>query len=248
MMCYFGVRLLKLNAFTLLEQSIIMVILAIISTSLMLYYNNITYLSKYDADQIKLQTIEKSLMAYYLNNMLDNNVDFPLPYPAKPDLDLFAENFARSSNSLDILQHQLDDYYYGIIPTRDLGLSDNYIFDSWGNRISFIRKKEIVNNTDYLKPIYFLFSHGPNGFKSYNKYGKKNNIFFTNQFKLTNLLDSYPIADDAIIIQKNYINFIADISGGKIFSKIICDYLKIYPVNDDYCKILKQKLLNLCIL
>ena len=66
--------------------------------------------------------------------------------------------------------------------------------------------------------------------------------------KYLDLLDNYSISNDAIIIQKNYINFITDISGGKIFSKIIFDYLKIYPVNDNYCKILKQKLLNLCIL
>jgi hypothetical protein len=247
-----NIKLFRLKAFTLLEQSIVILILSIISTSLLLYYNNITHIYKYNDDRVKLKTIEKSLMAYYLNNVLKKEDLFPLPYPAKADLDLFDNNFARSVDDLlDILQYNSTDYYYGVIPTRDLGLSDDYMFDSWGNRISFIRKKEIKNYSDNLElnlqPIYFLFSHGSHAFNAYNRYGIKNNNFASNKIKLTNLLDDFAIAADAIIIKKNYINFITEISGGKLLSKIFCDYLKIEISHNDYCAILKMRLLALCV-
>ena len=241
------------EGFTLLEQSMVFVILGVISTSLLLYNNKLSDQEQYDKTHHKLAMIEKSLMVYYFDNILEDNTDEArFPYPAKADDELDSKNFARQAHIKELLKEQLESYYYGIVPTRTLGLADEYMFDAWGNRISFIRKKQIWGKQHkqshvLQQPIYMLISHGRDGVNSYNKYGIKYQGIANKDIKLQKIIDNYYVADSAIVQKQNYINFIIALSGGRLLSKIFCDYLRLSQNISFSCQIMKSKLLSLCL-
>ena len=247
-------HILQINGgFTLLEQSMVLVILGVISTSLLLYNDKISEQEQYDKTHHKLAMIEKSLMAYYFDNVLEDNIDeAKFPYPAKATDDLDSKNFARQADIKELLKEQLADYYYGVVPTRTLGLADEYMFDAWGNRISFIRKKQIWGKNHkqshiLQQPIYMLISHGREGINGYDRYGIKYQNIKDKNIRLQKITGNYYVADLAIIKKQNYVNFISHLSGGKLLSKIFCDYLKLPQNISLSCQIMKSKLLSLCL-
>ena len=236
------------KAFSVLEQTVVIGILALISSISLYISTHLNLDDKIIETKRRVKVVEESLLVYYLENS-------DLPCPSDPSFKQNQKNFARSYNDkIKCLSKpsikEKQGYYYGAIPTRDLELSDLYIKDAWGNKFSFVIKKE----GDDIDVLYYIISHGKNGYHAYNFHGIKkqvsknineyNNSNITTSYK--NNINDYPPDDeyDDLIFSKTKIAFLKNMSGGSFITPAMCKILENSP---DICTILVEKLKKLCL-
>lgn len=110
--------------FSLLEMSIVLIILALVSTSLFSSYASQKKLSQFHETQRQLETIKEALTGFA-------QVHGRLPCPAAPDL---PENEIKSGVEDRIDANSPCSRNYGVVPWASLGLSGT---DAWGRRYSY---------------------------------------------------------------------------------------------------------------
>lgn len=144
-------------AFSLMEMAILIVVLTIIMTGsfsfLAIDARQASNTTTYD----KLNVIEDALAEYFA-------VYGRLPCPASPWQSQSNGNFGLeqrqdsggnidtciSSANTSVMSASLDNdlQYLGTIPTRTLGLADDYMFDGWGRRFGYAVQRIFINNSD----------------------------------------------------------------------------------------------------
>ena len=146
------------KAYTLLEQAIAISILAFLVMVMVMISDYQYDVSFYNDTEEKINQIEKSLISHMIRYSKDSNVVFgnPLPCPALITNSINLSTFGKSNSQYDDAggdclgsyktdTSNLNNYYYGMVPVRTLGLPDDYAFDSWGRRFLFLINKDILN-------------------------------------------------------------------------------------------------------
>ncbi len=256
------------RAYTLLEQAIAISILSLI-VMMTIMITDIRYDANfYDDTKAKITKIEQALIANIIRYSKDSSLlsGNALPCPADINAAITSSDFGISNsvyqdaggNCLGLYTTDtstLDNYYYGMIPVRTLGLSDDYAFDSWGRRLLYLVNKDIfkTNNVDiavedYTSSLFYIISYGKNGYGAYSKNGALLDSANAGTYELNNILASLDIANiqdmprssgyDDIVANKTLLQFFAELSGGTIYSSAQCATLQsLSPSCNDVVKI-----------
>ena len=171
------------RAFTLIELSIVLAIIAVIAgTALMSGQDRMGFAQTRQTSK-KLDKIEEALAAY-----LKLNGD--LPCPADGSL---AEDDAAFGDA-DCVTGRIDiadpDILIGSVPVNALNLSDEFAFDGWDRRITYVLDASFINvrgfattnagtltvqdaatNNRTTQAVTVLISHGANGHGAWPKNG-----------------------------------------------------------------------------
>jgi type II secretory pathway pseudopilin PulG len=198
----------KNTAFSLLELTVVIGIVAVmLGGGVMIGMRQIETV-QIEGTEAKMEAIDVALLAF-------SKVHSRLPCPADATLNedtsssfgveastpgtCTGTNFTDSANVVA-----------GQVPTKTLGLPDDYAFDTYGNRITYHIDKRItaanaftshrIANTDIgaisihdasgnartSKAVYALVSHGENGHGAYSRAGSRVNGSITNTDELEN--------------------------------------------------------------
>lgn len=212
--------------FTLIELSVVLIVIALITGMGMMATLGTLESARRASTQNKLDVIEKALMDF--RNRYDR-----LPCPGDITLTdsssvygLEAANVnectggspaAEDVSGNNGIQHYLNGYpptVSGSVPARTLGLPDEYMFDGWGRRFTYVVDAHVTmpNAFSIIPPnanncslwvkdsgggyrsgddtrggaMYVLVSHGPNGHGAYVSGGSRVSAGSTNGDELTN--------------------------------------------------------------
>lgn len=203
------------KAFGLIEVSYLLLIFGILSfiTLLLQNHRSSNVVKDYYQTERKLNEIERALIIFVAQNGR-------LPCPGSIVIDVQDSSFGIerigpeqgrattctlggpggiSAYSLN----QIHTLFQGAVPTRTLGLSDEYMFDSWDNKIeyavvmpfaypkpeeaSYFTARDINGNTLSNLVSYFLVSHGKNGLTGYSRFGSTVNSSSNNLENMNSL-------------------------------------------------------------
>ena len=265
-----------LSAFSLLEQSISILILALILSITLTIIESSNEKDYYNITIDGFGEISDAIIANLLSmsgkyhNMHHN----PILCPADPTLLINSRNFGLSLSSDGksggeclgnyIFDSDNNKFFYGMIPVRNLGLDDKYAFDAWGRRIIFVINKDIfsalnqeINVADYKKNFYTLISSGKNGYGSFDISGHKIDSTKANEAEKANIIASlnldninlhnYYSGYDDIVFSKTLFQFFIDIGGGNILDINECNKIKDLYKNQKISKDFAQKINFLCV-
>ena len=193
-----------LNAFTLLELSIVLVIMVILTSITVDFSSRFLEQNRLNNTQLKLKKIQDALNAY-----LVANGKLPCPAGLKKSTGV-ALSSCSTTNSTDGV-YVKDSVAKGWVPYETLDLTSDIVHDSWGNKISYIVANsatidfyKIPNTFDGIKvydgtesetpitnsAIYAIISHGKNGLGAYNKNNSQNSLVnISNEEKINSPID-----------------------------------------------------------
>lgn len=128
------------NGFTLVEMAMVLAIIGVIIYGSVKFSAASFEMSNYRTTKTQMAAIKDALQLYYETYGY-------LPCPAQPDAATNAAAFGVASwtggvagvgacNASNILVPT--GAYIGVIPNRTLNLPDAYVFDGWGNRITYV--------------------------------------------------------------------------------------------------------------
>lgn len=220
---------LKINAncrgFSLTELSISLAIIAVIAGSTLSLAVTSDRSVKLHETKGKMEHIQEALLAYLSNNKR-------LPCPADGTLAQSNANFGIEATtginpmSCNANFNDGSNIYYGVVPVTTLQLPDDFMFDGWGNRISYAVDIRYANNlttnancsgqicfrdvpagTSIIvrdasatartsRAIYVLYSHGANGHGAFLKNGGATRINAYATSTGTPFTDSASYADE----------------------------------------------------
>lgn len=217
----------KKNGFSLLELSITIVILSLISVALVTFYGYTSNKVKNIKTEEKLEKIEQAIASYFSETG-------HLPCPAKLTFTKTDGGFGKEAKDVDdscLAQDNLDTnglffngtLIYGTLPVYDLGLSTDYAYDEWGNSISYVMdtvfhdpasfKDQLISENIALNSygdtsstgIFVIISHGKNGLGAFNNgyqnpLPKNSNIGGTAELNNVAVQSSSPVFDEVFKI------------------------------------------------
>ena len=185
-------RLSTKHAFTLLEMSVVLVIISLVLAGGLAIFVKFAEQAGYQLTQKRLVKLQDALLEY-------RQIYGRLPCPADINDATTAATFGLESGdkgecgSPPDFQYATDnDVIAGALPVRTLGLSDHYAFDSWGSRILYAVDRRYTNNGGFsiygaastgklvvtiqassstAAAVYVLLSHGPNRHGAYPRAG-----------------------------------------------------------------------------
>jgi hypothetical protein len=174
----------KKRAFSLVELSIIVAVIGIITFPMVEYLSALDRLNSYKETRIKIRTITDALTIYYKNN------SGTLPYPADPTLSLDNVNAFRGDPEAITISASGGDVAYGAIPVYELGLSADHLLDGFGNKFSYYVTSSLntisgssgtimvknfdINGSENDSASYVIISHGHDGKGAFNRNGSQN--------------------------------------------------------------------------
>jgi prepilin-type N-terminal cleavage/methylation domain-containing protein len=204
------------RGFTLLELAIVITIIATMTGMGIMAGVNALENARISQTNNKIAQIERAIWAYRVSN--DR-----LPCPASLTLPLTSANFGvegpNSANCINATAGAATGNFTstdgfvveGQVPTKTLGVPDDFAFDGWGNRLRYSVNLQLVETngfsstpaddtcagskiTDGTSPTnfrtqsaaYALVSHGPNGHGAYTRSGAVKNAGSTNTGELSN--------------------------------------------------------------
>ena len=140
------INLKSKKAFTLLEISVVILIIGILLVGTINFQLTIDKKSKQNITSDKIAEIEKAINEYIL-------VHGKLPCPASINVDKSNAEIRDEDNDectgydSDFVH---DGLIYGSVPTKTLNLTDDYAVDGWNNTISYIISKKYGDNKIFL--------------------------------------------------------------------------------------------------
>lgn len=144
----------KQSGFSLLELSIVLVIFAVLLVTSIAVALQSSIKAKYNATTENLDNIERALTIFLA-------VNGRLPCPASPVQQMNNNTFGAeriitssqpatcatdATSGITSITSNNEIQYYGVVPVRSLGLTDNAMFDGWGNRIGYAVQRAYINN------------------------------------------------------------------------------------------------------
>jgi prepilin-type N-terminal cleavage/methylation domain-containing protein len=149
----YGVKVLKNNGFSLVEMAVVLVIISTILGSMMVLTNKAQDKAKYEATIAKVKEIDALLQQYAIKGGV-------IPCPAIRTATLNSSTFGVATDCAAAVGAgitEVGQVRIGVVPTRTLGLPDNYMFDEWGMRITYAVNKNLATNAAafnaYTKPV-----------------------------------------------------------------------------------------------
>lgn len=144
---------LKQQGFSLVELSVVLTIVGITLGSALTIATNTTEADRTNTSNQRIEEVEAALARFLANNAR-------LPCPADGTLAPSDSNFGKESinsaspplttcdNSSGHLLNS-SDVWGGVVPTRTLNLSDDYMEDGWGWRFTYVVDDRFVNSNAY---------------------------------------------------------------------------------------------------
>lgn len=189
------------SGFTLIELTILLVLLSIFSINLLLTTQETQSLGKRAKTQKTMEIIMQALQRY-------RDINGHYPCPANGTIAITSSSFGDGgqSGSAACSNHNFSHagITIGVVPTRDLGLPNNAMFDGWNNRIMYIVTEaatqdksceaaidilsnyntgnDLATNTSnyWVDTVpYALISYGEDGYGAYSYAGARNPIAVT---------------------------------------------------------------------
>lgn len=242
------------KGYTLLEQAISISILSVVLVIFLLLGERQYYANAYIVTEEKIKVIDRAIIAKYLELSALNvsTLDYHLFACSAPISELITDkDFGVSiddatDNSCDLttgVDSVGSNYYHGGVPTRTLGISDDYAFDFWGNRFSFISNNKLlalfdddIAIGDLDNVLYYIISHGPNGYGGYTRAGVQLPDSLASTEELYNIHDvtspAFSVSNiinrprtttyDDIVFYRTVTDFLAESSGGMLVSESDC--------------------------
>jgi prepilin-type N-terminal cleavage/methylation domain-containing protein len=136
------------KGFSLVELSVVISIIAIIISGALTIATKKSESDKLDETEYKISQIQNSIHNFIIDNER-------LPCTANGELRTDNTNFAKeeANPTLNSGHGQCSqsnfsngNIFYGIVPTRTLGLNDDMLLDGWGNRLSYIIDANFAHN------------------------------------------------------------------------------------------------------
>lgn len=246
------------NAFTLLEMSIVILILSILFVGGINLYLSIVELSEKNLSADRIYVVNKALSRYLLTNMrLPCPSDITL-YNDDPD---YAKELRSYSGDCEVLDSRFSngDYIAGGVPTKELGLPTEYTLDAWDSKVVYVVNKKYATNKGFFsgggasmiiedvqgnlasnKAIYVLISPGPNqngAFKNgYQNTADKNLLDKENLFLDSVSFDNRFVKDvnnkefDDIVLYNDKSSLIFELD----MEDIPCSLEELYNIDNDY--------------
>lgn len=151
----------KINqkAFSLIELSIVILIISVFMASFINLLGSINSTDKYAETKAKMERVADAIIKY-------RNKNGVLPVPARIDLlpddqmyGYFIENSdQQNSYAPDNMQEYLNGkMLYGMVPFVNLGLNEEDAYDAWGNRISFIADAYRLGGSKATRSSFKIF-------------------------------------------------------------------------------------------
>lgn len=117
----------KISAFSLLEISISLLIIGLVSSVMISQLKSVTQLVNFQKDQSHLDFVIKSLGAYYLST-------FTIPFPSMENLNVGEQNESLKNS-------------FGIVPFKTLGIMEKFAKTSNGKWILYRMNPSFRNST-----------------------------------------------------------------------------------------------------
>jgi len=133
----------NLSGFTLLELSIVLVIMSLMLGGILAALAQQSRIAKNAELEMKMDAIEQALVAY-----ASDLTNLALPYPANHSIAYSNNCFGRmweNGACSDLPKNGSSNVSSGTVPVRSLGLPDEYAFDPWGNRFTY-KVSDVVAN------------------------------------------------------------------------------------------------------
>lgn len=207
-------RRVHMGGFSLLEVSIVLIIIGFVSGGGIMILRASVEKQQYDETNFKMEVIQKALLDFRRSfnripcpgdlTLNITNADFGIEAAkATPD----TASCSGGSPAANFVSAAIE---YGVVPTRTLGLPDDYAFDGWGRRLAYgvdnrmtirnafisiaiddvtsprISIENIATVTKTSSAIYALMSHGKNGHGAYSRDGSRIFVGSTHADEWTN--------------------------------------------------------------
>jgi prepilin-type N-terminal cleavage/methylation domain-containing protein len=198
----------KIKGFTLLELSIVVMVLSLMAASILSILTQQTRIKKQAELAQKMDRIELALQNYVKNAGR-------LPCPASATFPPGNNAFGFILGDLGVCDGNTNltgNVFVGAVPVRSIGIPDEYMFDPWGGRIMYavdIRatdqlslsvtyslrsnaigaitvKDDNAGNNRITDALVVLLSHGPNGHGAYQLSGARKSSDSSNVNELKN--------------------------------------------------------------
>lgn len=206
------------NAFSLIELSIVILILSVLASSGLAIFKSTNAASKTKTTKDRIDTVYKAIGNYLLANRR-------LPCPARLDLTNTDTNYGISrtcisESGVTLSSSPNSNLVYGMVPTKTLNLPSNMAEDAFGTKLSYIIDKRFAVAVDSAGTIGFegadpkatnmmtikelsasgsniitdgimlIISHGPNKFGGFNSAGVVQNDLSTTADEKSNTIDN----------------------------------------------------------
>lgn len=166
-----SIKSTKSSGFTLVELSIMLTIIAVIAGTVMLEMVTGAVVNSEKATLVRMQAIEQALLNYY-------KVFNRIPCPAPMNANLNSANFGNAVPDTFVLSGlsncgtataggflvapSQQKVVMGSVPTKTLGLSDEFALDGWGRRIAYFMHYDYnVDQTHNTPTTFDLFTTIP---------------------------------------------------------------------------------------
>ena len=195
------------NSFTIIEISVVLAVIATVLGGGLTAYKMSN--PKLKNDLSKMQKIEEALQVFF-------NTNGRLPYPAYYKDTTQSENYLKenSDNVKEINTQQETEtienkILFGVIPTRTLGLSDDYAYDSYGKNIEYIINSSLAEkigneNNNYKKTSYNTNRDGQYAISYANKDDEKDIVMVAPKLSVKSIKNNQIMTNNAgyILISK----------------------------------------------
>lgn len=198
------------HGFSLMEMTVVLLVLSVITGAGLDVYNKRQSKENADITKQRLDVIEAALTNYKLSN-------HRFPCPANGTIQETAANFGYAAANLGqctggtpAANNSDENIVAGVVPTRALQLTNDYMYDGWGRRITYmidvratganafinynassndigvISVKDAQGGTRTSSAVYALISYGANGYGAYLQNGGIRNNESTNTDEINN--------------------------------------------------------------
>jgi len=148
----------KYSGFSLVELSIALVIVGFMIAGTLTVVKMQTDAANVSQTNAKLDKIERAIQLYYETSGF-------LPCPAEPTLTSTSANFGLGRNGETATSNpsvlnstgatctgavNISGAYLGAVPTRTLSLPDDFMFDAWGNRFTYVVTIKAIDDDNWL--------------------------------------------------------------------------------------------------
>lgn len=208
---------MRKSAFTLLELSLVILIISILVVGSMSASITTINKAKYKTTKERLDKIYKAMGNYFITNG-------SLPCPALITVADTAATYGQSADNAGTCTGTITvsgDVVYGMVPIQDLGLPAAMASDGFGTKFSYVINKDYTDNTNTVfdgseagdivvtelvsggsqpitsKAIFIIVSHGQNKLGGYNSNNTTSNSASS---------DSSEIDNSATSTDKNFVS------------------------------------------
>jgi len=132
------------RGFSLLELTIVLTIVGILLYATVAVGLTQIEIAKVKATQDKLDKINNAITLF-----LKTNGYLPCPAATNGNGTVSETGGSTTCAATGILRDAGSNVWIGVLPSRALNLSDDYMYDSWGNRITYVVSKYCVASTNW---------------------------------------------------------------------------------------------------